>query len=227
MGPLRRGAGRSPLGSQQGSGSWPTETLIPSFASSPLILGQPERGFSRPRRRMSSCTSRSIGGRPPTEPPRKVHFLRTGSRCQRSSVCGLTRSADQRALGKIRLVAAMNSRSRRRRRGLLRWRLRTASWWRSTASSTSSWNVLSDVADSRSRRRSSRYRNAKITKRTSRETEVRFYETPGRAGDRGFLSPSGHQPEQATQQQIRNGEEHGQTSFEMEGPIIRNRRPPQ
>jgi len=38
---------------------------------------------------MSSRTSSLIGGLPPTEVRRKLHFLRTSSQCQRRSVCGV------------------------------------------------------------------------------------------------------------------------------------------
>ena len=40
------------------------ETWPPSFSSSPAIRGWPQRGFSRARRRTSSRTRRSTGGRP-------------------------------------------------------------------------------------------------------------------------------------------------------------------
>jgi hypothetical protein len=85
------------------------------------------RGFSLPIRRVSSPTSSASGGLPPVAFRRWVHFLRTSSRCQRSSVCGLTTNEDQRGRGRTRLAAAINSRSRRRRRGLPTWRLSTAS----------------------------------------------------------------------------------------------------
>jgi hypothetical protein len=87
------------------------ETQMPSLASSPRILMHPHLGFSLPIRRMRSRTWSVIGGLPPLDPRRKVHFLRTSSRCQRRSVWGLTRNADHRARGRTLLIAAMNNRS--------------------------------------------------------------------------------------------------------------------
>lgn len=51
--------------SPQAPGKQLQEALIPSLASSPLIRRHPHRGFSRPIRRMSSCTSDATGGLPP------------------------------------------------------------------------------------------------------------------------------------------------------------------
>jgi hypothetical protein len=64
---------------------------------------------------MRFWTSSSIGGLPPTD-RRYVHFLRTSSRCHRSSVCGLTRNDDQRCRGSILLTAARNRPVAARRR---------------------------------------------------------------------------------------------------------------
>ena len=61
----------------------------------------------------------------------------TCSRCYRSSVWGLTTNEHHRARWRALLIAAMNSLSRRRRRGRPAMRLRTSSWWRRTISSTS------------------------------------------------------------------------------------------
>jgi len=137
-------------------------------------------GFSLPIRRMSSRTSSLIGGLPPPDARRKVHFLRTSSRCQRRMVWGLTTKADQRARGRAVLNAAMNSRSLRRRRGLPTWRLRTINWWRRTTTSTSVVTcTLEDPAINRTRQRSNRYTRAKNTNRTSFEKEGRSYERAG------------------------------------------------
>ncbi len=67
---------------------------------------------------MSSRTSSLMGGLPPADLCAYVHFLRTSSRCQRRSVRGLTMNDDHRARERALLIAAMNTRSRRRRRGL-------------------------------------------------------------------------------------------------------------
>ncbi len=84
----RRGAGPSPL-ARRSVRILVAETLTPSLASSLRILRLPHLGFSLPIRRMSSRTSSLIGGLPPTEVRRKLHFLRTSSQCQRRSVCGV------------------------------------------------------------------------------------------------------------------------------------------
>ncbi len=89
VGPDRRGAGPSPFARSRVR-ILVAETLMPSLASSPRIRMHPHRGFSLPIRRMRSRTSSGIGGLPPADLPRKVHFLRTRSRCQRRSVWELT-----------------------------------------------------------------------------------------------------------------------------------------
>jgi len=127
VGPDRRGAGPSPFARSRVR-ILVAETLMPSLASSPRIRMHPHRGFSLPIRRMRSRTSSGIGGLPPADLPRKVHFLRTRSRCQRRSVWELTTNDDHPARGRVLLNAARNSRSRRRRRGLATWRLRTINW---------------------------------------------------------------------------------------------------
>lgn len=86
-------------------------TRIPSFRSSPSIRTQPQRGFSRARRRMSARSSASIGGRPGRPVFWYVHFLRTSSRCHRRSVAGVTRKATHRSRGIARLAAASRTRS--------------------------------------------------------------------------------------------------------------------
>jgi hypothetical protein len=125
-GPPRRGAGPRP----------PRLTIIlivvaptqmPSLRNSPWMRRQPHLGFSLARRKTSSRISGSIGGRP-GERRRYVHFFATSSRCQRSSVCGLTRNTDQRSLGNKLLAAASNTRSLRCIGGRFTARLSTASW---------------------------------------------------------------------------------------------------
>jgi hypothetical protein len=175
--PTRRGAGPRPL-ARSSVRIFVAETLMPSLASSPRIRMHPHLGFFLPNRRMSSRTSAAIGGLPPTDPRLKLHFRRTRSRCHRRSVWGLTRNDDQRPRGRALLNAVMNSRSRRRRRGMPTWRLRTISWWRSTTSSTSRSRSPEEPTTSRTRRHSNKYANAKSTDGTSRETEARWYESP-------------------------------------------------
>ena len=60
-----------------------------------------------------------MGGLPPADLRRTVHFRLTSSRCHRRSVCGLTRNDDHRVRGRTLLIAVMNSRSRLRLLGLL------------------------------------------------------------------------------------------------------------
>src|SRR6266542_1464540 len=84
----------------------------------------------------------------------------------------------------------MNNRSRRRRRGLPTWRLRTISWWRRTTTSTSAFiSSLEGPAINRTTRRSNRYTRAKNTNRTSDEKEGRSYERHGRGDDQSFVVP--------------------------------------
>jgi hypothetical protein len=62
----------------------------------------------------------------------------------------------------------MNTRSRRRRRGLPAWRLRTINWWRRTTTSTSVFiSSLEQPAIIQTTRRSRRYTRAKNKDRTS------------------------------------------------------------
>ena len=124
VGPPRRGAGERPA-RRSSVRIFVAETQTPSLASSPRILMHPHLGLSLPIRNMRSLTSWLIGGLPAVDARRNVHFLRTSSRCQRSSVFGWTTNDDHRARGRVLLIAAMNNRSRRRRRGLPTCRLRT------------------------------------------------------------------------------------------------------
>jgi hypothetical protein len=64
VGAPRRGAGPSPS-RRRSVRIAVAETVIPSLASSPLIRRHPQRGFSRPIRRMRSRTSSAMGGLPP------------------------------------------------------------------------------------------------------------------------------------------------------------------
>jgi hypothetical protein len=82
---------------------------------------------------------------------------------------------------------AMNSRSRRRRRSLPTWRLRTLSWCRSTTTSTSLFSSLEELRSNRATRRSRRYTRAKSTDGTSHEKEGRSYERAGHGDDLPFV----------------------------------------
>jgi hypothetical protein len=82
LGPSRRGAGPRPF-ARSTVRILVAETLMSSLTSSPRIRMQPHRGFSLPICRMRSRTSPEIGGLPPRDLRRKVHFLRTSSRCHR------------------------------------------------------------------------------------------------------------------------------------------------
>jgi hypothetical protein len=73
VGALRRGAGPRPS-RRRSVRIAVAETVIPSLASSPLIRRHPQRGFSRPIRRMRSRTSSTIGW-PPAEGPAGVSPL--------------------------------------------------------------------------------------------------------------------------------------------------------
>jgi hypothetical protein len=67
------------------------ETAWPSVRRSPRRRWEPQRGFSRASRRISSRASGARGGRPgPRRLPKAAHSRRTSARCQRSSVSGRT-----------------------------------------------------------------------------------------------------------------------------------------
>jgi hypothetical protein len=84
--------------------------------SSPWIRTQPQRGFSRAKRRISSLTSAASGGRP-VPLARNVHLRLTSWRCQRSRVEGPTRNELRRSRGSTRATAASRTRSSRRSLG--------------------------------------------------------------------------------------------------------------
>jgi hypothetical protein len=75
-----------------------------------LLRWSPQRGFSLAKRTISCCSSWSRGGRPGRRCG-EVQLPATSRRCQRSSVCGVTKNHDQRVPGKTRLMAASNTRS--------------------------------------------------------------------------------------------------------------------
>ena len=106
------------------------------------------------RTRATTSSSRALGA----ERPRRgyVQDRATRSRCQRSRVAGVTRKVLQRSRLRRRARLASTARSVGEYRGRATWRRSTASWWRSTAISTSFWS-----GDGPSRRRSRRRRTSK------------------------------------------------------------------
>src|SRR6266511_1907314 len=112
------------------------ETAIPRPLSSPTIRLYPQCGFSRARRRISSRSERSSGGRPCLR-CEYVHRRAISWRCQRSSVSGLNENADQGVCGSKRLSDASSARSARVSFGREACRRRIASSWRRTRISKS------------------------------------------------------------------------------------------
>ncbi len=112
-------------------------TLMPSLSSSPRIRSAPQ---SRPRRAMSrmSSTVSAGSGEPLRGRDLQRQKRRNPARCQRRMVSGWTSAMAPRQEG--RSVAPMTSfnRSIGPSAGLFTCRLRTLSWWRSTAFSTTS-----------------------------------------------------------------------------------------
>ena len=113
------------------------DTATPSLRHSPTIRTYPHRGFSRARRSTSSTTAESNGWRPARPPLGNVHRRRTNSRCQRSSVAGVTRKIAHRSRDISFASAASTIRSVGVYRGRATWRRSTSSWCRNTAISTS------------------------------------------------------------------------------------------
>jgi hypothetical protein len=96
------------------------ETVMPRPLSSPTIRLYPQYGFSSARRRISSRSERSSGGRPGVR-CEYVHRRAMSWRCQRSSVSGLIGKTAQAGRASERLSAASSARSARvqlRPRGL-------------------------------------------------------------------------------------------------------------
>lgn len=85
------------------------EMVIPDRASSPWTQRWPHSGFSHGRRTINSRISCGIGGRPGHR-REQIHRSAISSRCQRSSVAGVTKIPPQRSLGSRRDRAASRSR---------------------------------------------------------------------------------------------------------------------
>lgn len=150
----------------------------------------PHLGFSLPCRRMSSRTSPAIAGLPPADLRRKGSTsVAPTPGATEMSVCGHTTNDDHRAGGSILLIAAMNCRSRRRRRGGPAWRLSTINWCRRATTSTLVFiSSLEEPAINRSTRRSNRYARAKSTRGHPTRRRPRWYERAGRATIRGLCA---------------------------------------
>jgi hypothetical protein len=75
-------------------------TLIPSFCSSPWILGAPHKGFAAAMRVIKARSSAFTGGRPPVGcADRWVQCSRKRRRCHRRTVSGVTiRRCDRHAV---------------------------------------------------------------------------------------------------------------------------------
>ena len=127
VGPSRRGAGPSPL-ARRSVRIFVAETLTPElgklapdpWAPPPWILP------SHPQDELPDLSRDRWppAGRDPFVGPLPSHQLPMPPK----EVWGLTTNEDHRARGGALPIAAMNSRSRRRRRGRPTWRLRTISW---------------------------------------------------------------------------------------------------
>src|SRR2546422_1978963 len=86
-------------------------TSMPSFRSSPWILGAPQRGFAVARRATRALTSAVTGGRPPIgRAESRVQYARKRHRCHLRTVSGVTITR-----GCLHLVQALASPTQKRR----------------------------------------------------------------------------------------------------------------
>ena len=154
----RRGAGSTPW-RRRISHTVLAASEIPSPSSSPWIRRYPQPGFSLASRTTSSRTLCGVPGRP----GRRCGYVQrrdTSSRCQRSSVAGVTKNDGHARRGSVRLNAASSARSSGRSCGRVTWRPSTCSWWRRTRISISfSRSERIRSTNSSSNRRSIQYRN--------------------------------------------------------------------
>ena len=131
----------------------------PNPTSSPWMRRYPQPAFSRASRTTSSRTSTGVPGRPGRRPV-YVQRRATSSRCQRSSVAGVTKNDAHARRGNARLNAASSARSAGRSCERATWRWSSCCWWRSTRISISF--ARSDRIRSRSNsssRRNAQYRS--------------------------------------------------------------------
>ena len=121
-----------------------SEILIPSFSSSPWILGLPQVGLALAILRTNSRISLPVPGRPaPQCFERWVQYNTNPLRCHRTTVSGLTTMRDSRHLCQTEERYSQKSRSLRLKRAWGRSRFRIASCCRSARfSETSSVRFL-------------------------------------------------------------------------------------
>src|SRR5262249_47701166 len=184
LGPIRRGAGPRPA-RRSTLAPVVAETPIPSPFSSPWMRLLPQLGFSRASCSIRLRISAASGGRPTLRGA--VRLPRSSARCQRPSVCALTRKHEQRSRASSRLAAASKARSLLVYRGRLPPRLRIASCWRSTMIS-SSCSPARRTSRPRTARRS-RYRNDTSTTQ-SLNRPLRDHQHPV-PGEPSFFTPDG------------------------------------
>src|SRR5207245_8824997 len=113
---------------------------MPSFRSSPWILGAPHRGFAAAIFLTRAVISALTGGRPPVGRPESwVQCSRKRRRCHRRSVAGDTTTSDWRH--PVQTLASPTQKRRSVVRSLGRGAvlLYTASWWRKARFSRASW----------------------------------------------------------------------------------------
>ena len=108
---VRRGAGWTPASSST-LRTEVAETAMPTPVSSPTIRLYPQCGFSLARRRISSRSVRSSGGRPGLR-REYVHRRAISWRCRRSNVSGLNEKAAHPGRGNERLSDTSSARSAR------------------------------------------------------------------------------------------------------------------
>src|SRR5438093_10712707 len=113
---------------------------MPSFRSSPMILGAPQRGFAVARRATRALISAVTGGRPPIGRPESlVQYARKRHRCHLRTVSGVT--ITRGCLHRVRALASPTQKRRSvvRSRGRVAVLLYTASCSRSARFSIASW----------------------------------------------------------------------------------------
>ena len=119
----------------------PRPTRISRLLRAPWIRVYPQLRLSVAMRTMSCSMSTFVRGRPGRRRSRKVHFLATSSRCQRSKVAGVTMGsrllnafpptslaslASVRRSAAVKIIRRRPSRARRARFSALRYSMRAA-----------------------------------------------------------------------------------------------------
>ena len=134
VGPARRGAGPTPALARI------TQIVLgasryPSPASSPWMRRHPQVGLSRASRNTNSRTCAVTGGRPGVRLG-YVHRRAIRARCHRNRVAGATKNAAHRPRGNSFDNPANTARSAGSRSSRRTCRRSTATWCRSTSTST-------------------------------------------------------------------------------------------